>query len=145
MFGRVYHDAITCGRAPESRGARPPLPELSRRDREESVARPVAGYTARATTLGDRRRVGRIHPGVGRAILKRYNTRGPDALRDGRRDNGTDPLLSAEQRAELFAALEAEPPDGGLWSGPKVAASCGTGSERLRISQTWDDETFPLV
>lgn len=61
-------------------------------------------------------------PAWGRAILKRYNARGPDALRDGRRDNGSDPLLSAEQRAELFAALQAEPPDGGLWSGPKVAA-----------------------
>jgi transposase len=61
-------------------------------------------------------------PAWGRAILKRYNERGPDALADGRRDNGSDPLLSAEQRAELFAALQAEPPDGGLWSGPKVAA-----------------------
>ncbi len=61
-------------------------------------------------------------PAWGRAILKRYNAHGPDALRDGRRDNGSDSLLSAEQRAELFAALQAEPPDGGLWSGPKVAA-----------------------
>lgn len=61
-------------------------------------------------------------PAWGRAILKRYNAHGPDALRDGRRDNGADPLLSPEQRAELFAALRAEPPDGGLWSGPKVAA-----------------------
>ena len=38
---------------------------------------------------------------MGRAILKRYNAEGPDALRDGRRDNGSDPLLSPEQRAEL--------------------------------------------
>src|SRR4051812_8959788 len=60
-------------------------------------------------------------PAWGRAILKRYNTRGPDALRDGRRDNGTDPKLTPEQRAELLAALQAEPPDGGLWGGPKVA------------------------
>src|SRR5690242_21618814 len=60
-------------------------------------------------------------PAWGRAILKRYNAHGPGALADGRRDNGSDPLLSTEQRAELFAALQAEPPDGGLWSGPKVA------------------------
>jgi transposase len=61
-------------------------------------------------------------PAWGRAILKRYNAHGPEALADGRRDNGSDPLLSTEQRAELFAALQAEPHDGGLWSGPKVAA-----------------------
>jgi transposase len=61
-------------------------------------------------------------PAWGRAILKRYNARGPHALTDGRRGNGSDPRLTAEQQAELFAALQATPPDGGLWSGPKVAA-----------------------
>src|SRR3954465_2361095 len=61
-------------------------------------------------------------PAWGPALLKRDNARGPGALADGRRENGTDPLLSTEQRAELLAALQGEPPDGGLWSGPKVAA-----------------------
>lgn len=61
-------------------------------------------------------------PAWGRAILKRYNAHGPDALIDGRRENGADPKLTTEQRAGLFAALQAEPPDHGLWSGPKVAA-----------------------
>ena len=61
-------------------------------------------------------------PAWGRAILKRYNVHGPDALIDGRRENGADPKLTTEQQAELFAALQAEPPDHGLWSGPKVAA-----------------------
>ena len=61
-------------------------------------------------------------PAWGRAILKRYNAHGPDALADGRRDNGADPELSPERQAELSAALQLEPPDGGLWSGPKVAA-----------------------
>jgi transposase len=61
-------------------------------------------------------------PSWGRAILKRYNAHGPDALADGRRENGADPKLTAAQQAQLLAALQAEPPDGGLWSGPKVAA-----------------------
>ncbi len=39
-----------------------------------------------------------------------------------RRGNGTDPKLTPAQQAALFAALQADPPDGGLWSGPKVAA-----------------------
>src|SRR5215467_7319679 len=59
-------------------------------------------------------------PAWGRAILKRYNDRGPDALADGRRGNGSDRRLTPDQQAELFAALQATPPDGGLWSGPKV-------------------------
>jgi transposase len=63
-----------------------------------------------------------LTPAWGRAILKRYNACGPDALADGRRDNGADPKLSPGQQAELFATLQAEPPDHGLWSGPKVAA-----------------------
>ena len=63
-----------------------------------------------------------LTPAWGRSILKRYNARGADALTDGRRDNGADPKLSPGQRTELFAALRAGPPDGGLWSGPKVAA-----------------------
>jgi transposase len=61
-------------------------------------------------------------PAWGRAILKRYNACGPDALRDGRQHNGADPKLTPQQQAELFTALQAEPPDRGLWSGPKVAA-----------------------
>jgi transposase len=61
-------------------------------------------------------------PAWGRAILKRYNEHGPDAVIDGRRDNGADPKLAPGQQAELLAALQGTPPDGGLWSGPKVAA-----------------------
>ena len=52
----------------------------------------------------------------------RYNAGGPEALADRRKANRARPKLSAEQQAELFAALRAEPPDGGLWTGPKVAA-----------------------
>lgn len=57
-----------------------------------------------------------------RKLVHRYNARGADGLRDGRKANGAKPLLSDEQQAELYAAVQAEPPDGGLWTGPKVAA-----------------------
>jgi len=56
-----------------------------------------------------------------RDVLKRWNQHGPDGLTDGRKGNGSDPKLDADRRAELFAALKGRPPDGGLWSGPKVA------------------------
>ncbi len=61
-------------------------------------------------------------PNFVRNVLNRFNASGPDGLADGRRGNGREPLLDAAQQAELLAALKSEPPDGGLWSGPKVAA-----------------------
>lgn len=64
-----------------------------------------------------------------RELAKRYNADGQDAMRDGRHDNrGAAPLLNKDQREELSAALEQLPEEGGVWSGPKVAAWM---SERL--------------
>jgi transposase len=57
-----------------------------------------------------------------RDVLKRWNEHGPEGLADGRKGNGSRPKLDADQRARLLAALRKRPPDGGLWSGPKVAA-----------------------
>jgi transposase len=57
----------------------------------------------------------------GRTLLKRWNARGPDGLTDGRRENGADPALTPARQAELYAALQADPPGGGLWTGPRVA------------------------
>jgi transposase len=56
-----------------------------------------------------------------RAILHRWNADGPAGLADRRAGNGSRPRLTAPQRTSLFAALEKRPPDGGLWTGPKVA------------------------
>lgn len=57
-----------------------------------------------------------------RRLVRRYNKKGPESLRDGRRNNGKGRLMSAEQLEELRAAvLTAVPPNGGLWTGPKVA------------------------
>jgi transposase len=56
-------------------------------------------------------------------IVRRYDAKGPDGLGDRRRGNaGARPLLGAEDEAALRAALTAPPGDGGLWTGPKVAA-----------------------
>src|SRR5262245_11246009 len=56
-----------------------------------------------------------------RHTLRRWNRLGPDGLTDRRRGNGAAPRLAVPQRAALRAALRQRPPDGGLWSGPKVA------------------------
>jgi transposase len=57
-----------------------------------------------------------------RVVLRRWNAQGPDGLADRRRHNKSPGKLTAAQLAELYDALQKEPADGGLWSGPKVAA-----------------------
>jgi transposase len=60
-------------------------------------------------------------------VMRRYNEGGPEGLGDRRRGNaGAEPLLGAEGEAALRAALAAPPSDGGLWTGPKVAAWMAT-------------------
>ena len=58
-----------------------------------------------------------------RAILKRWNADGPAGLADRRAGtNGGRSKLTTDQQIDLWAALQQPPPDGGLWTGPKVAA-----------------------
>ncbi|MBI2300334.1 MAG: helix-turn-helix domain-containing protein [Armatimonadetes bacterium] len=64
--------------------------------------------------------------GLGRTTfqmaLRHDNAVGPDGLRDHRHDNQGPPrLVRGELRERLLAAVEHPPPDGGLWSGRKVA------------------------
>ena len=55
-------------------------------------------------------------------IIKQYNERGPDSLRDARVNNGGHTaLLTPEQVLELTERLKTRPDDGGLWTSPKVA------------------------
>ena len=56
----------------------------------------------------------------------RYNAFGPEALGDQRRRNGRPPsppnLLSEAVLSALARRVRTPPEDGGVWSGPKVAA-----------------------
>lgn len=57
-----------------------------------------------------------------RRLVHRFNHLGPDALTDRRhRHLGPQPLLAPDDLAALHAALTGPAPDGGLWTGPKVA------------------------
>src|ERR671916_1278017 len=56
-------------------------------------------------------------------LLARYNAQGPQALGDLRRRNGTSPsVLRPDLLEKLKDRLREPPPDGGLWTSPKVAA-----------------------
>jgi transposase len=63
-----------------------------------------------------------------RILARRYNQNGPQALGDQRQHNqGALPLLSkAPQQEDLRQALSQAAPDGGLWTGPKVACWMAT-------------------
>lgn len=58
-----------------------------------------------------------------RTIIHRSNAAGPAGLRDRRQHNrGHPPLLTPARREALGEALGGPAPDGGLWTGRKVAA-----------------------
>ena len=73
-------------------------------------------------SVADAARVVGLTPRWARTLVRRYNGGGPDALADGRRGNGAAPKLTPDRQAERLAAVQSRPPDGGLWSGPKVIA-----------------------
>jgi transposase len=63
----------------------------------------------------------------------RYNTDGPAGVKDRRHDHpGAPRLLSGAQQEELRQRLAGRADDGGLWTGPKVAAwmSAQLGADR---------------
>ena len=56
-------------------------------------------------------------------LAHRYTAEGPAGLGDHRHQNpGGARVLSGAQETALATALEGPAPDGGLWTGPKVAA-----------------------
>lgn len=59
-----------------------------------------------------------------RRLIRRYNASGPQCMADQHRlhPGGATPRLNTEQRSALVQALDQPPDDGGLWTGPKVAA-----------------------
>jgi transposase len=78
--------------------------------------------------LADKRPVSEIiemtgyRPRTIRRLAQRYREAGPAGLADGRRHSpGAAPLLSDVQQRELRQVLQSPPPDGGAWTGPKVA------------------------
>lgn len=95
-----------------------PLRGLCEPTGEDAQAdRPATSTTQRAAQVG--RTVGYSSTRV-RALVGRWNQHGPDGLTDRRKDHGPADTLTTDQQAQLFAALQAEPPDGGLWTAPKL-------------------------
>jgi transposase len=78
-----------------------------------------------------------------RNILKKYNQHGPTSVPDQRKTRtrtSRPPSLNQTQRQKLFDALQQPHPDGGLWTGPKVAAwiEQETGRKQVLRQLGWD-------
>ena len=74
-------------------------------------------------------------------LAARYNACGPAALGDQRRRNGrAASLLTKDVLAALAERVRTPPDDGGLWSGPKVAAWMARrlGLERVHPQRGWE-------
>src|SRR3954447_22852621 len=74
-------------------------------------------------------------------LAARYNAHGPEALGDQRRRNGrAASLLTKDVLAALAERVRTPPDDGGLWSGPKVAAWMAgqLGLERVHPQRGWE-------
>jgi transposase len=74
-------------------------------------------------------------------LLARYNAQGPQALGDLRRRNGTSPsILKPDLLEKLKARLLDPPPDGGLWTSPKVATWMASelGLARVAPQRGWE-------
>ncbi len=74
-------------------------------------------------------------------LLARYNTFGPSALGDLRRNNGASPkLLTPLILARLKERLKSEPDDGGVWTSKKAAAFIAgeLGLARVSVQRGWE-------
>src|SRR5436309_684823 len=121
--GRVSDEAAAGRAAPDGEPGPGQVPGLPPPGREGPLARRLAPAPGRRVPhpgpgRGGRRAVGHHRPGCPEAVERAR----PSSLADGRRGNGAAPKLDPDQRAALLAALKQRPPDGGLWTGPKVAA-----------------------
>jgi transposase len=76
-------------------------------------------------------------------IIRRYNREGPSSIKNRNRERQppmAKSLLTPQQQQELLEALQGPAPDGGSWSGPKVAEWIAhkTGRRHVWPQRGWD-------
>jgi transposase len=114
------------------------------KDRDEYRRCQVVLLVARGETILKASQICGFDYDHSKKIVRRYNSEGPESLKDGRRTRGSRPprndLLTPAQKEELFAILSGPCPDGGLWTGPKAAKEIErlTGRKDVRRQRGWD-------
>ncbi len=82
----------------------------------------LSGYSRRRKWVGEVSLVTGYCANWIRQVARRYNREGAQGLGDQRHHNpGATPFLSLDQQKRLRDKLEQAAPDGGLWTGQKVA------------------------
>ncbi|NER22402.1 MAG: helix-turn-helix domain-containing protein [Symploca sp. SIO1B1] len=78
-------------------------------------------------------------------ILNKYNELGEEGVKNLKKNSfkhrrGKEPLLNEQQFQELTVQLQQKPPDGGSWTGPKVARWIEkiTETEKVWNQRGWD-------
>ncbi|NEO74635.1 IS630 family transposase [Moorena sp. SIO3H5] len=86
-----------------------------------------------------------INYGYAKKIVKKYNNLGEEGVKNCRKNPknqkvGRKALLTETQLLKLQEKLESSPPDGGIWTGPKVARwiEKETGKEKVWNQRGWD-------
>ena len=123
-----------------------PLEELearyrAARDATEARHTQAIWLLAQGRTFVDVAEVLAFAPRWVEELAARYNAFGPEALGDQRRRNGrAASLLTEDVLAALAERVRTPPDDGGLWSGPKVAAWMAgqLGLERVHPQRGWE-------
>jgi transposase len=119
--------------------------EIALRSTSASTARErrrwqVLGLLADGVPLAEIVGTTGYRPRTIRQIAQRYRECGPAGLVDGRqRSLGAAPLLAEEQQHDLRQALQEPAPDGGVWTGPKVARWIATRTgKRVHRQRGWE-------
>lgn len=98
---------------------------------------------ARNWTIKQAAQVVGLNYDYAKEIVQRYNREGPSSVRNRSGERHPPPakaLLTPAQQEELQQALQGPAPDGGEWSGPKVARWIAekTGSDHVWPQRGWD-------
>lgn len=103
------------------------LPEIETQIKQETDAKMVnrlrvIQYRLEEKGTGTIVRLLGFTEGWVRKLIHRYNGKGLAGLTDTRKNNGGNrSLLTEKEQKELLALFRKKHPDGGLWTGPKVA------------------------
>ena len=124
------------------------LEELKRRYRQaqdttEARRWHILQLVAQQWTIKQAAQIVGLNYDYAKEIVRRYNSEGPIAMKNRTKDRQpptSKSLLTPEQQEELKQVLQGPAPDGGSWSGTKVAQWIAkkTGREWVWPQRGWD-------